>query len=91
MADIDQDAQEIITCLSKSAETFWLKIEHKKTEAMYQPFPGSHNIGQNIQIESQVLTQVNKFKYLDSTFTNNNRLEAELKTLRQMLPRLLTG
>ena len=40
--------------------------------------PGSHDISQNIQIEVQVLTQVNKFKYLRSTDANINRLDAEL-------------
>ena len=47
---------------------------------IYQSFSGSHGIGQNIQMESQVLTQVNKFKYLGSIVANNIRLDAELDT-----------
>ena len=71
-----QDAQEIITRFSESAKAFGLKIDHKKTEVMYDPFPGFHDIGQDMQIEDQVQTQLNKFKYLDS----NNTLDAELDT-----------
>ena len=36
---------------------------------MYQPPSVSHFIGPDIQIKGQVLTQVNKFKYLDSIVT----------------------
>ena len=32
------------------------------------------------QSESQVLTQINKFKYLGSTVTNQNRLDVKLDT-----------
>ena len=45
---------------------------------MYQPPLGSHDTSQVIQIEDQVLTQVNKFKYLDIT-VSNNRLDVELE------------
>ena len=48
---------------------------------MYQPpSPESYDIGQDVQIEGQVLTQVNKFKYLGSTVTKTNRLDVELDT-----------
>ena len=57
-----------------TAKVFALKINLKKIEVMY---PLSHDIGQSIQIQGQVLTQV-KFKYLGSTV--NNRLDVELDT-----------
>ena len=47
---------------------------------MYLPPLGCHGIGHDIQIESQVFTQVNKFKYLGSTVANHNKLDAELDT-----------
>ena len=76
-----QDAQKIITHFLKSAKVFGLKINLKKTEVMYQPPPlGSHDIGQDLPKEGQVLTQVNKYKYLDSTVASNNRLDAKLDT-----------
>ena len=37
-----------------SAKAFRLKINLKKTEVMYQPPLGFHDIGQDIQIKSQV-------------------------------------
>ena len=39
----------------------------KKTEVMYPIYLISYNIGQEIQIEGQALTQANKFKYLSLT------------------------
>ena len=59
---------------------FKLKINLNKTKVMYQPVPESYDISQDIQLESQVLTQINTFKYLGSTVVNNNRLDAELDT-----------
>ena len=43
-----EDAEEIITRFSKSAKAFGLKINVKKTEFIYQPSPGYHDIGQAI-------------------------------------------
>ena len=37
-------------------------------------------LGKDIPIEDQVLTQVNKFKYLGTTVTHNNRIDTELDT-----------
>ena len=45
---------------------------------MYQSRQESHDFCLDIQIEDQVLTQVNKFKYLDSAVTNNYRFDAEI-------------
>ena len=76
-----QDVQEIINSSSKSAEAFWLKINlKKKKEVIYKPLLGSHHINQDTQIEVEVLTQVNKFKYLDSTVASDKKLDAELDT-----------
>ena len=47
----------------------------KKTDIMYQPPLGSHEIGQDIQIKGLVQTQVNKFRYLSFTVVNNDRLK----------------
>ena len=47
--------------------------------------------GQNMQIEGQVLTQVNKFKYLDSTFANNRldvKLDAQTSNASKAIGRL---
>ena len=44
-----QGAPEIITYFLESAKAFGLKINLKKTKVIYQPFPGSHDIGQDIQ------------------------------------------
>ena len=57
-----QAAQEIITCFLRSEKSFKLKINLKKTKVIYQPSLGSHDIGQDIQMEDQVLIQVNKLK-----------------------------
>ena len=52
---------------------------------MYKPTQESYD-SQEIHIESQVLTQVNKFKYLGSTVANN-RLDAELDTQTSNAPK----
>ena len=70
-----QDAQEIIPCFSKSAKAFGLKIIFQKTEVIYQLLLGFYDIGQHIQIDGLVLTQVKKFKFLCSTVFKNNRLD----------------
>ena len=80
MAHNHQDAQEIITCFLKSAKAFRLKIHLKKTKVTFQPLLGSYDIGQDIKIESQVSTQINKFKYFSFTVTTNNRLDVDLDT-----------
>ena len=51
MAHNHQNIQEIITCFLKSTMAFGLK----ETEVTYQPCPGFHDIGQDIQIEGQDL------------------------------------
>ena len=51
-----QDAQKIISNFLESVKAFGLKINPQKTEVMYQPSPGSHDIFQNMQIDDQVLT-----------------------------------
>ena len=53
MALNHQDAQEIIICFSKSAKAFRLKINFKKTEVIFQPPIGSHDIDQDIQISGK--------------------------------------
>ena len=74
-----QDTREIIACFSKSAKAFGLKGNLKNTELIYQPSLWSYDIDQGILIEGQILTQVNKFKYLGSIFSNY-KLNAELDT-----------
>ena len=72
---------EIIFHFPKSAETFGLKINVKKTEVMYQPISESHDIVQDLQIMGQVLALVNEFKNLFLTVTNNcSTLTEELDT-----------
>ena len=57
----------------KICKGIWTENELKKNEVRFQPPLGSYNINQDTQIEDQVHTQVNKFKYLGSTVFNNNR------------------
>ena len=74
MAHNHQDAQEIITHFSKSVMAFGTKMN----KVMYQPPLGPHDMSQDIQIEDQVLTQFNKFKYQCFRVINNNKWDAEL-------------
>ena len=74
-----QHAQEMITRFSKSAKVFVLKINLKKTEIMCRLPPSFFSIGQDIQIDGQLLTPVNKFQHLGSIVANK-RLDAELDT-----------
>ena len=70
------EAQEIITRFARSdKKIFGLKINITKTEMMYQPPPGRHDVGENISIDGENLNIVNNFKYLGSTITNNNKLD----------------
>ena len=75
-----EDAQDIVTQFSNSAEQFGLKINIKKTEMMYQPIPGSNSEGEIIKINNQNLNKVSQFKYLGSTISNNNKLDDELRS-----------
>ena len=56
------------------------KINLKKTDVMYQLPPVSHKIDQDLLVEGQVLTQVNKFKHLGSIFNNSDNLDTERDT-----------
>ena len=73
-----RDIQEITIRYLKSAKVFEFKFHLQKIEITCQISPGSHERGQDIQIENQLLTHINKFKYPCSTVENNNRLDAEL-------------
>ena len=75
-----QDSQKIITRFSKSAKTSWLKINLKKTKVIYQHRSRTYDNGQDIQIGDQVLIHANKFRYLGSTVTINNRQDEVLNT-----------
>ena len=79
VAHTHQDAQEIITLFAQAAKAFGLKINIKKTEVVYQPTPGSQDTGDPILIQDEELNEVTKFKYLGSTISNNNKLDAELE------------
>jgi len=79
VAHSHQDAQEIITLFAQAAKSFGLKINIKKTEVVYQSSPGSHDTGDPILIQDRELAEVSKFKYLGSTISNNNKLDAELE------------
>ena len=73
------DAQEIISRFASSAQKFGLKINIKKTEVMYQLPPGSSDASIDININGENLAMVKRFKYLGTTVTNNNKLDAELE------------
>ena len=73
-----QNVQEINTRLLKSIKR--LKINLRENEVMHRSPLSSHDIGQDIQIEDRVLTQVNKSKYIGYTVANSNRIDAELDT-----------
>ena len=51
----------IISNFSKSTNVFELKINFKKTEVIHQSPSGPYDIGQDIQIDGQMLIKVNKF------------------------------
>ena len=78
-----QDEWEVITCFSKPAKAFGLKINLKKTKVMYQSPLGSHDIGQGIHIESHVLMQVNQLKYQGSTDSNSYNLYIQINRERR--------
>ena len=80
IAHSHDDAQEIVSRVSRSAQAFGLKINIKKTEILYQPAPGSDDEGQSVYINNEQLASVHKFKYLRSTVTNNNKMDEELDT-----------
>ena len=77
VADNHQNEQEIITRFSKSTKIFGLKLNLNKIEIIYRTLPGSHYIGQDIEIDGQVRTQINKFKY---QVPNDNRVDTEQDT-----------
>lgn len=79
IAHTHSDAQEIISLFATSAHQFGLKVNIKKTEVMYQPPPGLLETGENIHIDGEDLALVDKFKYLGSTISKDNKLDNELE------------
>ena len=75
------DAQGIITHFSKTVGLFRLKINLKKKQDDEPTSTKSHDISKDMQIEDQILTQINKLKYLGFTVARSNRLDAEQDTL----------
>ena len=62
VAHTHQDMQDIVTRFATTANAYGLQINIKKTEAMFQPSPGSGSAHQHIRIDGEDLATVREFK-----------------------------
>ena len=69
------ELQEHTNSLNTQCETFGMKISISKTETMKVSRTPDHL---NINIDGTTLKQVGEFKYLDSIFTDDGRLNREI-------------
>jgi hypothetical protein len=77
IASTEKGLQKIMDRLNSTAEKYGMKINIKKTKVMRV----SRNVGEkiNIMVNGKQIEQVENFKYLGSTITEDGRCEKEVK------------
>ena len=73
------DIQAITDAFSSASKKFGLKINIKKTEALYQASSHAPSLGEPIKVDDAELTSVHDFTYLGSTISKDGRLDVELQ------------
>ena len=77
IADSEDKLQRIVERVNAAGEAMGLKINRSKTECMVISKGGAPTC--NISVGNEPIQQVNKFKYLGSTITEDSRCESEIK------------
>jgi len=77
VASTESGLQKIMDCLNATAERYGMKINIKKTKVMKVSRVTGDKI--NILINGKKIDQVQSFKYLGSTLTEDGRCESEIK------------
>ena len=77
IADSEDKLQRIVERVNAGGEAMGLKINRNKTECMVMSKRSAPTC--NISIGNETIQQVNKFKYLGSTITEDGRCESEIK------------
>jgi hypothetical protein len=79
VAHTQADMQEIVDVFAQTSKKMGLSINVDKTEVMYQPAPETQR-RQNteIKVDGIPLKVVERFKYLGSTITTDNRVDVEI-------------
>ena len=77
IADSEDKLQRIVERVNAGGEAMGLKINRNKTECMVMSRRSAPTC--NISIGNETIQQVNKFKYLGSTITEDGRCESEIK------------
>src|SRR6476661_3506194 len=77
VANSESGLQKIMDCLNAAAEEYGMKINIKKTKVMKV----SKKVGDEISIliNGKKIDQVQSFKYLGSTMTEDGKCETEIK------------
>src|SRR6476661_2380072 len=77
VANSESGLQKIMDCLNATAEEYGMKINIKKTKVMKV----SKKVGDEISIliNGKKIDQVQSFKYLGSTMTENGKCKTEIK------------
>uniref|UniRef100_K7E3Q4 RNA-directed DNA polymerase n=1 Tax=Monodelphis domestica TaxID=13616 RepID=K7E3Q4_MONDO len=78
MAHQENHLQTIVDRFSTATKLFGLTISLSKTEVLFQSAPGRPTNQPCITIDGTQLSNVNAFKYLGSTITNNGSLDHEI-------------
>ena len=77
VAHDDFDSQLMLDCFPESAKSFGLTICLVKTEVLHQPAPGGNNTAPVIAIDCTQLDNVESFKYLGSTMSQDGSPDRE--------------
>ncbi len=92
MAHSERDLQVMLNHFSEASKLFGLTISLSKTEVLFQPAPNTQNIPPAIHIEDTKLANVDQFKYLGSSISQDglvdNEIQARICKASQALGRL---
>ena len=73
-----EEIQKIVDALSDAPKKFCLKINIKKTDALYQP-NSTRTREEDIMVDGNKLNSVLEFTYLGSTISSNGRIDDEIQ------------
>ncbi len=91
MAHQENHLHTIVDRFSTTTKLFGLTISLSKTEVLFQPAPGRPTNQPCIIIDGTQLSNVNIFKYLGSTITNDGSLDHEINARIQKASQALCG
>lgn len=78
VAHTEEQLQKLTSCFARASELFGLEVSLKKTEVLHQPAPLEESQEPDININDYTLKNVNEFRYLGCTISNDAKLDKEI-------------